>query len=143
MKKRAESLYMIIVGCGRIGSIVASQMSASGNNVVVIDNREVAFDNLSEEFTGFKILGDATEIVHLKETKIERADVVLALTGDDNTNFMVSTVAKQYFGVKEVIARVNDPDNEDIFKEFDIEVISPTALVAEKIIQRVDVGGQS
>ncbi len=143
MKKRAESLYMIIVGCGRIGSIVASQMSASGNNVVVIDNREAAFDNLSEEFTGFKILGDATEIVHLKETKIERADVVLALTGDDNTNFMVSTVAKQYFGVKEVIARVNDPDNEDIFKEFDIEVISPTALVAEKIIQRVDVGGQS
>ncbi|MFN3283504.1 MAG: potassium channel family protein, partial [Pseudothermotoga sp.] len=134
--------YIIIVGCGKIGSIVASQMSASGNNVVVIDNREEAFDNLSEEFTGFKVLGDATEIVHLKETKIERANVVLALTGDDNTNFMVSTVAKQYFGVKEVIARVNDPDNEKIFEEFDIEVISPTALVAEKIIQRVDTEGQ-
>ncbi|HEY8542341.1 MAG TPA: TrkA family potassium uptake protein [Pseudothermotoga sp.] len=142
MKKKAEGLYIIIVGCGKIGSIVASYMSVSGNNVVVIDNREAAFDNLSEEFTGFKILGDATEIVHLRETKIERANVVLALTGDDNTNFMVSTVAKQYFGVKEVIARVNDPDNEDIFEEFDIEVISPTALVAEKIIQRVDMGGQ-
>ncbi|WP_041083851.1 potassium channel family protein [Thermotoga profunda] len=143
MKKKAEGLYIIVVGCGKIGSIVASYMSASGNNVVVIDNREAAFDNLSEEFTGFKILGDATEIVHLRETKIERANVVLALTGDDNTNFMVSTVAKQYFGVKEVIARVNDPDNEDIFREFDIEVVSPTALVAEKIIQRVDAGGQS
>lgn len=143
MKKKAEGLYIIIVGCGKIGSIVASYMSVSGNNVVVIDNREAAFDNLSEEFTGFKILGDATEIVHLRETKIERANVVLALTGDDNTNFMVSTVAKQYFGVKEVIARVNDPDNEDIFREFDIEVVSPTALVAEKIIQRVDTGGQS
>ncbi len=142
MKRKTEGLYIIIVGCGKIGSIVASQMSASGNNVVVIDNREEAFDNLSEEFTGFKILGDATEIVHLKETKIERANVVLALTGDDNTNFMVSTVAKQYFGVKEVIARVNDPDNEKIFEEFDIEVISPTALVAEKIIQRVDTEGQ-
>ncbi|MFN4190041.1 MAG: potassium channel family protein [Pseudothermotoga sp.] len=142
MKRKSEGLYIIIVGCGKIGSIVASQMSASGNNVVVIDNREEAFDNLSEEFTGFKVLGDATEIVHLKETKIERANVVLALTGDDNTNFMVSTVAKQYFGVKEVIARVNDPDNEKIFEEFDIEVISPTALVAEKIIQRVDTEGQ-
>lgn len=142
MKRKSEGLYIIIVGCGKIGSVVASQMSASGNNVVVIDNREEAFDNLSEEFTGFKVLGDATEIVHLKETKIERANVVLALTGDDNTNFMVSTVAKQYFGVKEVIARVNDPDNEKIFEEFDIEVISPTALVAEKIIQRVDTEGQ-
>lgn len=142
MKRKSEGLYIIIVGCGKIGSIVASQMSASGNNVVVIDNREEAFDNLSEEFTGFKMLGDATEIVHLKETKIERADVVLALTGDDNTNFMVSTVAKQYFGVKEVIARVNDPDNEKIFEEFDIEVISPTALVAEKIVQRVDMEGR-
>lgn len=142
MKRKTEGLYIIIVGCGRIGSIVASQMSVSGNNVVVIDNREEAFDNLSEEFTGFKILGDATEIVHLRETKIEKANVVLALTGDDNTNFMVSTVAKQYFGVKEVIARVNDPDNEKIFQEFDIEVVSPTALVAERIIQRVDMEGR-
>ncbi|MEJ5229067.1 MAG: TrkA family potassium uptake protein [Pseudothermotoga sp.] len=143
MRKRVEGLYAIIVGCGRIGSIVASHMSATGNNVVVIDNREMAFDNLSEEFTGFKVLGDATEIVHLKEAKIERADVVLALTGDDNTNFMISTVAKQYFGVKEVIARVNDPDNEEIFKEFDIKVVSPTALVASKIIEEVDAGGRS
>ncbi len=142
MKKRTEGLYIIIIGCGKIGSIVASYMSAIGNNVVVIDNKETAFDNLSEEFTGFKVLGDATEIVHLKEAKIERANVVLALTGDDNTNFMVSTVAKQYFGVKEVVARVNDPENEDIFKEFDIEVVSPTALVADRIIQIVDAEGQ-
>lgn len=141
MRKKREGMYIIIVGCGRIGSMVASRMSASGSNVVVVDSRENAFDTLSEEFTGFKIIGDATEISHLKEVKVDRADVVIALTGNDNTNFMVSTVAKRYFGVKKVISRVNEPDNEKIFQEFDIEVISQTTLVANEIIQKLTLEG--
>ncbi|MCS7174850.1 potassium channel family protein [Pseudothermotoga sp.] len=137
--KKAEPLYVVIVGCGRIGSIVATRLSVSGNNVVVIDSDEVALDSLPDEFTGFKIAGDATEVSHLRDAKLDRADILLALTGDDNTNFMVSTVAKRFFGVEKVIARVNDPSNEEIFKEFDIEIISPTKLAALKILAELGV----
>ncbi|WP_448520989.1 potassium channel family protein [Pseudothermotoga sp.] len=137
--KRTESLYVVIAGCGRIGSIVATSLSVFGSNVVVIDFDENALENLPEEFTGFKINGDVTEISILKEARLDKADVLLALTGDDNTNFMVSTVAKRFFGVKRVIARVNDPSNEDIFKEFDIEIVSPTWLTAMSILRELGV----
>lgn len=137
--KKVESLYVVIVGCGRIGSIVATHLSISGNNVVVVDSNETAFESLPEEFTGFKIVGDATEVSRLKEAKLDRADVLLALTSDDNTNFMVSTVAKRFFGVKRVIARVNDPNNEDIFKEFNIEIISTTKITVQRILSELGV----
>lgn len=137
--KKAESLYVVIAGCGRIGSIVATNLSVSGSDVVVIDIDGNALESLPEEFTGFKIEGDVTEISVLKDAKLDRADVLIALTGDDNTNFMVSTVAKRFFGVKRVIARVNDLSNEDLFKEFDIEIISPTRLTAFKILNDLGV----
>ncbi|AJC73471.1 potassium transporter TrkA [Pseudothermotoga hypogea DSM 11164 = NBRC 106472] len=137
--KKTESLYVVIAGCGRIGSIVATSLSVSGSNVVVIDTDETALENLPEEFTGFKINGDVTEISVLREARLDKADVLVALTGDDNTNFMVSTVAKRFFGVKRVIARVNDPSNEDIFKEFDIDIVSPTRLTAMSILRELGV----
>ncbi len=142
MRKRVEGFYAIVVGCGKIGSIIASRLSAQGDNVVVIDSDEKAFERLTDEFTGFKIVGDATEISHLRETKIEHADILITTTRDDNTNFMVATVAKQYFGVRLVIALVNDPNNEAIFKEFDIETISPTLLSAEGILMKIDQEGK-
>ncbi len=137
MRRRVEPVYAIVVGCGKIGSIVASRLSASGKNVVVIDNDEKSFERLTDEFTGFKIVGDATEISNLRETKVEHADILIATTGDDNTNFMVATIAKQYFGVPLVLALVNDPNNETIFREFDIEIVSPTLLSAEGILARI------
>lgn len=137
--RKAESLYVVVVGCGRIGSIVATKLSISGSNVVVIDSDETALESLPEEFTGFKIIGDVTEISVLRDAKLDKADVLLALTGDDNTNFMVASVAKRFFGVKRVIARVNEPANEDIFKEFDIEIVSPTRLAAMKVLAELGV----
>lgn len=137
--RKAESLYVVVVGCGRIGSIVATKLSIFGNNVVVIDSDETALESLPEEFTGFKIIGDVTEISVLRDAKLDKADVLLALTGDDNTNFMVASVAKRFFGVKRVIARVNEPANEDIFKEFDIEIVSPTRLAAMKVLSELGV----
>ncbi len=137
--RKAESLYVVVVGCGRIGSIVATKLSVSGSNVVVIDSDETALESLPEEFTGFKIIGDVTEISVLRDAKLDKADVLLALTGDDNTNFMVASVAKRFFGVKRVIARVNEPANEDIFKEFDIEIVSPTQLAAMRVLSELGV----
>ncbi len=133
MKDKKKILYVIIVGCGKMGSIVANYASAEGHNVVVIDKDERSFELLSPEFSGFTIVGDATEVENLKLAKVERADILLALTTDDNTNFMVSMIAKYVFGIGKVVARVYDPENLQLFLDFGIDAVSPILLMAEAL----------
>ena len=133
MKKKTKILYVIVVGCGKMGSIIANYASSEGHNVVVIDKDEKAFDMLSPEFSGFTILGDATEVENLKAAKVDKADVLFSLTTDDNTNFMISMVAKHVFGVKRVVSRVYDPDNLPVFQEFGIDAICPILLMVESL----------
>jgi len=133
MKKR-KSLYILIVGCGRLGSLSAGILSNQGHSVVVLDTDERNFESLPPEFTGFRIMGDSTEIEVLKEAKISKADLVLAFTDDDNTNYMVSQVAKEVFKVKHVIARVYDPSNLKLFHQFNIKTITPMLLALESLV---------
>ena len=127
--------YIIIVGCGRLGAILANQLSRLGRNVVVIDRDARAFENLSTEFSGFRITGDAAELLTLRQAKIDEADCLLAVTRHDNVNLMVAQVAKTIFQVPKVIARVFDPRREQIYRQFDIETICPTQLSADIFLQ--------
>jgi trk system potassium uptake protein TrkA len=121
-------MYTLIVGCGKAGSNLANSLSIGGYDVVVIDNREEAFNNLSAEFTGFTLLGDATEFEVLKEAKMEQADVVIVTTTDDNVNSMVAQIAKEIFEVSKVVARVFAPRREEIYNQLGIKTICPTTL---------------
>lgn len=123
--------YIVVVGCGRLGSMLANQLSTLGSSVVVIDRDEAAFENLSIEFSGFQVLGDAVELSVLHRAKIDRADCLLAVTRQDNVNVMVAQVAKTIFGVPKVMARVFDPQREQVYCQFGIETICPTKLSAE------------
>jgi len=132
-----KNLFILIVGCGRLGSLLANRLSGKGHSVVVIDNRDSAFNALSAEYSGFRMVGDATEFTVLKEAKIEEADVFIATTRDDNVNLMVSQVAKKIFHVPKVMARVFEPKRERIYKDFDIEAISPTSIATELFLESV------
>lgn len=132
------SLYIVIVGCGRLGGLLANQLSAKGHSVVVIDRDEAAFDVLSSEFSGFKIVGDAVEMAVLREANTEKADVLLAATRDDNVNVMVAQVAKTVFHVKFVTARVFEPSRETIYERFGVATISPTQLSAQAFLHAVE-----
>jgi trk system potassium uptake protein len=129
--KRGKSLYIIIVGCGRLGAYLANTFSHQGHSVVVIDNDMESFTRLSFKFSGFKLEGDATEAHILKQAKIDRTDLLLATTEDDNINLMVAQVAKKVFQAPRVIARVYTPDREDIYHELGIETICPTTIVGD------------
>jgi trk system potassium uptake protein TrkA len=126
-----KSLFILIVGCGRLGSYLANRLSGKLHSVVVIDINESAFNGLSPEFSGFSVVGDATEFSILKGAKIDDADVFIATTRDDNINLMVSQIAKKIFHVPKVMARVFDPKRENIYKDFDIEAICPTTIAVE------------
>jgi trk system potassium uptake protein TrkA len=100
---------------------------------VVIDLRSKAFENLTSVFSGFRIEGDATELEVLKAAKIDRADVMIATAADDNTNLMVSQIAKKRFNVPRVIARVITPERESVYHDLDIDTICPTTLFGDLV----------
>ncbi|MDJ0703605.1 MAG: TrkA family potassium uptake protein [Leptolyngbyaceae cyanobacterium MO_188.B28] len=127
--------YVVVVGCGRLGSILASRLSGQGHSVVVIDWQESTFNHLATEFSGFQIVGDASELAILRQAKTDKADCLLAVTGEDNLNLMVAQVAQVVFKVKTVLARVLDPEREHIYREFGIATISPTDLSADAFLQ--------
>jgi trk system potassium uptake protein TrkA len=129
------NLYVIIVGCGRLGSYLANSLSRSGHSVVVIDNKESAFNNLTAGFSGFQVAGDASEFSVLKQAKIERADALLATTREDNLNIMIAQIAQKFFNVPKVMARVFDSKREKIYREFGIETISPTSIAGDLFLE--------
>jgi trk system potassium uptake protein TrkA len=126
--------YIVVVGCGRLGSILANRLSRSGSSVVVIDRDEAAFANLSTEFSGFQVIGDAAELAVLQRAQIDKADCLLAVTRHDNVNLMVAQVAKKVFRVPHVVARVFNPSREAVYSRFGIETICPTLLSAEAFL---------
>jgi len=128
-----KQLYVVIVGCGRLGSYVANKMSARGDRVVVIDSVEEAFEALSHEFSGYRIGGDATEFRVLQEARTSKADLLVAVTYDDNVNLMVAQVAKKVFKVPNVMVRVNDPAREQVYRDMGIDTICPSIVTGDAI----------
>lgn len=139
----ASNQTIIVVGCGRLGSLLASRLSSLGSSVVVIDRQETAFENLSPEFGGFRVTGDAAELAVLRQARMDKAGCVLAITSHDNVNLMVAQVARTVFGVPKVMARVNDPSREAVYREFGIETICPTNLSADAFLSALREPGEA
>ena len=126
--------YTVIAGCGRLGAHLADTLSGRGENVLVIDSNQNAFRRLSSSFGGLVLTGDATDLDILHEARISDAVAVLAVTGSDNVNIMISQLARERFGVKKVIARLYDPDCARICREFGIAAVCPAAFSAGQIV---------
>ncbi len=126
-------MYDVIVGCGRVGSLVATILSEKGHNVVMVDAEESRFKKLGSQFTGQTVTGDGTDINTLKEAGINKADVLILATNDDNSNLMSAQIAKKIFGVKRVFVRMKDPNKLSVYKEYSLETVSATMLAAHKI----------
>jgi len=132
-----NSLYIVIAGCGKLGSYLASQLSRQGNLLVIIDWMESSFENLSTDFSGFRVEGDAAQITVLKEAKMNQADWVIATTNDDNINLMVAQIARKVFKVPHVLARVFDPKREQIYTQLGIETYCPTSVATQMFLRAI------
>lgn len=130
-------MYVIIVGCGRVGSELAKILSNEGHNVVVIDKKQEAFERLGGEFNGLKRLGNGFDLEVLKQVGIEKADAFCAVTNGDNTNLISAQVAKKIFKVPKVMARVYDPHRAHIYSALGLDVISGTILFASMLRDKI------
>jgi trk system potassium uptake protein TrkA len=127
--------FILIIGCGRLGRILATRFSRLGDSVVVVDQDPSRFEQLSAEFSGFTVAGDAGELDVLRRADIEKANYLLATTGKDNLNLMVAQIALHVFKTPHVVARVYDPRRESIYHQLGIEVINPLQESAEAFIE--------
>lgn len=130
-----KELFILVVGCGRLGSHLADQLSRAGASVVVVDHQERAFESLSTEFGGFKVEGDATELAVLKQARIEKADVVIGATHDDNVNMMIAQIARKVFRVPQAIARVQEPRRVGLCEALAIDSVCPTEIAADLVLK--------
>jgi trk system potassium uptake protein TrkA len=133
-----QPLYIVIVGCGRLGSGLAQRCNDAGHSVVVIDRSAEALAVLTRaSFGGFVVEGDAAEPSTLRRAGIERADLLVAATQNDNVNLLVAQVARSHFGVARVVARVFDPRRQAIYRQLQLDTVCPTSLAAEALLAHV------
>ena len=127
-KENKEKDYIIIAGCGQLGSKIAEEMSNERKSIVVIDKNEKAFQLISDNFSGFTIEADVTEEDTLLLANIEKAGMFFATTDNDNTNIMIAEIAKYIYNVSIVVARVYETGRHDVYKKLGIDTISPIQL---------------
>ncbi|HLX35925.1 MAG TPA: TrkA family potassium uptake protein [Candidatus Limnocylindrales bacterium] len=126
-------MKIVIVGCGRVGAVLAEQFDAAGHDVVVIDLSSLAFDRLSGEFRGQAIRGDGTDEDTLRRAGAKGADVFLALTEGDNRNVMAAQVAAESLEIEKVIAKINDPVRAAAYAELGIATVCRTTMLSDAI----------
>jgi trk system potassium uptake protein TrkA len=131
-------VYAIIVGAGKVGRNLARELIAKGHEVTVIESSRSCYLAIEDEFEHAAQYGDATELWVLERSGIQRADLVVAVTGDDEDNMLVCQVAKEKYLCDRIIARVNNPRNHDHFRLLGIQpAVSATDLILRLIEHEV------
>lgn len=128
-------MHIVIVGGGRIGKFLAKRLIQDKNSVVIIEVDPDTAKQLAIELEAVVICGNGCETAILEQATANRADVLVAVTGQDEDNFIVCQTAKELFKVKRTIARVNDPDNERVFNELGVDVPIGATVILGKIIE--------
>ena len=129
-------MYAIVAGGGKVGANITRSLLRMGHEVTLIEQRRERFEQLEAELGPTAMLGDATEIHILERAGIARPpEIVLAVTGDDEDNIVISQIAKEGYGVKKAIARVNDPRNQ---QHFDLLGITQTVCATSGLLGLVE-----
>jgi trk system potassium uptake protein len=131
-------MFIIIMGCGRVGARLASQLSKTGHEVTVLDVSPTSFRRLDPGFAGTTVVGNGIDVDVLRRIGIDRADAFAAVTQGDNRNVMASQIAKHIFGVPKVVTRIYDPLRQETFEMLGIQAISPTVIGADKFLDILD-----
>jgi len=130
-------MYVIIAGCGRVGSGMAKQLSGEGHDVVVIDEDPGSFRLLGDHFTGQTLVGAAIDWDVLIDAGIEGADAFAAATDGDNTNIVCALIAARAFEVPCSVARVYDPLRARAFAKLGVRTVSPTEDASGLMLEQV------
>jgi trk system potassium uptake protein TrkA len=133
-------MFILVVGAGKVGYYLAKELIENGHEVVVMEKDRARADQIADELGSIVVPHDGCEGAYLGEAGCARADIVAAVTGDDEDNLVICQMAKHHFDVPRTIARVNNPKNEDLFRHLGVdELVSPTRTILGTIEQDIPV----
>ena len=126
-------MNILVIGCDFIGRKLALELDTMGHDVVIVDEDAKNLEELDPKFGGVVFRSFPMDVNDLKNAGIENCDAVAVVTTDDNLNITVGQIAKNIFGIKNVVTRISDPDREFIFESFGFKTICPTNLAGSSI----------
>jgi len=130
-------VHIVIMGCGRVGSLIAHILEDRGHSVAIIDQDPEAFRKLRSGFKGSKITGVGFDRDVLTEAGIERAEAFAAVSSGDNSNVIAARVARESFGVRRVVARIYDPRRAEVYQRLGIPTVATVAWTADQMLRRL------
>ena len=128
-------MYIVIVGAGKIGYFLAKRLCQGKHTVSVVDKDKAVCEEMAKELEALVVNGDGCDPRILEEAGLNRADVIAAVTGDDEDNLIVCQLAKEKFNTGRTVGRVNNPDNEHTFSELGVDVPVDSTKIIAKIIE--------
>lgn len=126
-------MNILVIGCGKVGKMLAETLSKKGHDISLVDKIETNFDTLSSDFTGFTTVGVPIDQDVLRRAGIESCDALCAMSNNDNVNIMVAQLATTIFNVEKVLVRVFDPNRGEVFAHFGLQTVCPTNLTVTAV----------
>ena len=128
-------MYILVIGAGKVGYFLAKRLCQGKHTVSIVDKDRLVCDEIAKELEALVVNGDGCDPRILEEAGIERADVLAAVTGEDEDNLIICQLAKEKFNLQRTVGRVNNPDNEHTFNELGVDVPVDSTKIIAKIIE--------
>lgn len=130
-------MHVVILGCGRVGSLLADRLDEAGHSVAIIDQDPQSFRRLSGRFSGMTVKGIGFDRETLEKAGIDRAHAFAAVSSGDNTNILAARVARESYGVEHVVARIYDPRRAEVYQRLGIPTVATVSWTAGQIMRRL------
>ncbi len=130
-------MHVVILGCGRVGSLLADRLDEAGHSVAIVDQDPQSFRRLSGRFSGSTVKGIGFDRETLEKAGIERAHAFAAVSSGDNTNILAARVARETYGVEHVVARIYDPRRAEVYQRLGIPTVATVSWTAGQIMRRL------
>jgi trk system potassium uptake protein len=130
-------VHVVIMGCGRVGSTLARSLEDRNHTVAIIDTNPDAFRRLGASFNGTKITGVGFDRDVLDVAGIDKADAFAAVSSGDNSNIIAARVAREGFGIQQVVARIYDPGRAEVYQRLGITTVATVKWTADQVLRRL------
>jgi trk system potassium uptake protein TrkA len=130
-------VHVVIMGCGRVGTTIATSLEAAGHSVAIVDQDATAFRRLPPDFAGTQVVGMGFDRDTLIEAGIEQASAFAAVSSGDNSNIISARVARETFGIDNVVARIYDPRRAEVYSRLGIPTVATVRWTADAMLRRL------
>ncbi len=133
----SRPVHIVIMGCGRVGATLTGSLEERGHSTAVIDANAEAFRRLGADFRGITVTGMGFDRGVLEEAGIQRADAFAAVSSGDNSNIISARVARELYGVKNVVARIYDPGRAEVYERLGVPTVATVPWAADQVLRRL------